>query len=261
MQITVENFSLHKTLTCGQFFRYWQEKDTYFIAHTDKLFKVKQQKNKLIFSGVNKEYINNFFRLDDPYKKIINSISKDSYIKKAISENKGLRIIRQDPWECLISYICSSMANIPKIQKNLNLIAKNYGDKIEFEDFSTHTFPEPGQIKDLQTIRACKVGYRAGYIEHTNRKVDRKLLRKISKMHYTDAKKELMKIHGVGEKVADCVCLFSMDKLEAFPVDVWIKRAMKKYYSKENIRSFAKDYFGEYAGYANQFLFQHIRNG
>lgn len=152
------------------------------------------------------------------------------------------------------------MANIPKIKQNLNLISSEFGKKIKLNNYSSYSFPCPGKISDLERLRKCKVGFRAEYIQSAN-KIKRDYINNLANLDYSKTKHELMKIKGVGEKIADCVCLFSLDKLEAFPVDVWIKRVMQENYfdnkevSNDKIREFASDYFGKYAGYANQFLY------
>lgn len=262
--LIVPDFNLQKTLDCGQFFRYEKVGDCFFISYRDRLFKTKQIRDKLLFKGVDKKFIINFFRLTDPYKMIVSSISKDAYMRKAIRANYGIRIIRQDPWECLISYLCSSNSNIPKIKKNLQLLSAKFGNKIVLDNYESYSFPKPGDLNNLKKILDCKVGFRAKFIYKAN---NTDILNSIRRLDYQKAKEELTKIHGVGEKIADCVCLFSLDKLEAFPVDVWIKRVMQEVYfdnqfvPNKRIPEFAKDYFGEYAGFANQFLFYYRRGG
>ena len=132
--IIVTDFDLEKTLNCGQIFRYDNIDDDYLISQRDRLFKVRQEKNILLFSGVDREFINDFFRLEDDYKTIINSISKDEFMRKVIDQNYGMRIMRQDPWECLISYLCSAINNIPKIKQNLSMISKTFGSPISHQD-------------------------------------------------------------------------------------------------------------------------------
>ena len=216
----------------------------------------------------------NFFRLDEDYASIIKSISKDEFIRKAIKENYGMRIIRQDPWECLISYICSANNNIPRITANVRQISKAFGKRLSDDDtdIDGFAFPEPGSINNHETLRACKVGFRSRFIHEANQSVDELELFALRKKSYEEARAELIKLNGVGEKIADCVCLFSLDKLEAFPVDVWIRRVMLEQYFKgktgvelkklknSDIQAFARKYFGKYCGYANQFLFYYRRS-
>ena len=263
--LNVKDFRLDYTLECGQIFRYDKVGEYYFVSHRDSLFKVKQVGNKLYYKNTNNKFLKSFFRLDDDYKKAIKNISKDKHIKKAIKSLYGLRIIRQDPWECLISYICSSNSNIPKIKTNLNLISKCFGKKIALDGFGSYTFPNPGELSHSKRLWSCKVGYRADFIKEVNRNINYSELNSLRKKGYDIAKKTLLQLPGVGEKVADCVLLFSLAKSNAFPVDVWVKRVMQELYfknknvSNKEMRGFGQEYFGEYAGYANQFLFYYRR--
>ena len=263
--IKVSDFNLEKTLECGQFFRYEKREDYYLISHRDRLFKVRQGKNRLLFSGTDQEFITDFFRLEDDYQAIMKSISLDEFIREAIADNYGMRIIRQDPWECLISYICSANNNIPRIRKNLAMIAERFGSPILHDEHQGFSFPAPGRISDHDAIRACKVGFRSRFIHEANGTIDEEMLISLRNKSYEEAKTELIKINGVGEKIADCISLFSLDKLDAFPVDVWIRRVMTEQYfsgnrtSDKDIRAFADSYFGRFRGYANQYLFIHRR--
>jgi N-glycosylase/DNA lyase len=271
--IKVEDFNLASTLECGQFFRYRKEGADYIINHRQSLFRLRQVGDKLYFSGVPKEFIISFFRLDEDYAAILKSISKDEFIRKAIKENYGMRIIRQDPWECLISYICSANNNIPRITDNVRQISKAFGKRLvdDDTDIDGFAFPEPGRINNHDTLRACKVGFRSKFIHEANQSVDELELLALRKKSYEVAREELIKLNGVGDKIADCVCLFSLDKPEAFPVDVWVRRVMLEQYFKgkseaelkkvknSDIQAFARKYFGKHCGYANQFMFYYRR--
>jgi N-glycosylase/DNA lyase len=279
--IKVSDFNLAATLECGQLFRYRKvsygigknKHDEYVINYRDLIFRLRQEKELLYFSGVDKGFIISFFRLDENYRHIIKAISKDSFIRNAIKANYGMRIIRQDPWECLISYICSANNNIPRITSNVRMISKAFGKKLSDDDadIDGFAFPAPGRIDNHYTLKACKVGFRSRYIHEANRSVDELELIALKRKSYDYAKAELIRLKGVGEKIADCVCMFSLDKLEAFPVDVWIRRVMLEQYFKDrseaelnkiknsDIQEFARSYFGRYCGYANQFLFYYRR--
>jgi len=263
--IKVSDFNLEKTLKCGQLFRYEKLDGAYLISHRAKLFKIRQEKSQLLFSGVNPEFISDFFRLDDDYKAIIKSISKDEFMREVIGENYGLRIMRQDPWECLISYMCSARNRIPKIKQNLQMISKTFGSPILHEKHGGFSFPAPGRISDLDALKACKIGFRSEFIYEANKNIDEKRLISLRAESYENAKAELTRIKGIGEKIADCISLFSLDKLDAFPVDTWIRKVMTEQYfsgkkpTDNKIRAFASDYFGRFRGYANQYLFFHWR--
>lgn len=264
--ISVSDFNLEKTLKCGQLFRYDAiDGGAYLISHRDRLFKIRQEKNILKFSGVDREFISDFFRLEDDYKTIINSISKDKFMREVIRQNDGMRIMRQDPWECLISYLCSARNKIPKIKQNLSMISKTFGNPISNQDHEGFSFPEPGKISNLEALRACKIGFRSEFIHQVNKDIDEKKLIDLRNASYEHAKSELTKIKGIGDKIADCISLFSLDKLDSFPIDTWIKKGMTERYfrgkntSDKKIRTFASDYFGEFQGYANQYLFFYWR--
>lgn len=265
-KIKARDFNLKHTLECGQFFRYKRIGEFYYVNSGDKLFRVKQNKNELFFEGASERFIRNFFRLGDNYKEIIGKINRDKIINRAVREYYGLRLISQDPWECLVSYVCSSAANIPKIKLNIELLARAFGKKAKTGSQEYHAFPEAGSINNLKKIAKAKTGFRCRYILGINRKVDDSYLKSLGKLPYEKAKEELMKLPGVGEKVADCVLLYSLNFMQAFPVDVWVRKAMRKYYfqnrkvSDEEIRNFARAYFGRYAGYAQQYLYYHARD-
>ncbi|MEM4336493.1 MAG: DNA glycosylase [Candidatus Woesearchaeota archaeon] len=264
-KIKINNFNLQHTLECGQLFRYTKQNDFYFLVIRDKILKIKQENSILYFKGASKKFIKNYFRLEEDYERIINELKKDVKLSLAIKEYEGLRICRQDPWECLVSYICSSASNIPKIKNNVENLAKNFGNEIKLEDFKTYSFPEPSDITDLCKIKKCGCGFRSKYIFKTAKTVTNEWLESLRNISYQEAKKELMKLPGVGDKVADCVLLFSLGFDEAFPIDVWIKRIMERLYfkgkktSKKTIREFAVKRFGNNCGYAQEFLFYYGR--
>ncbi|MDF2425430.1 MAG: DNA repair protein, partial [Nitrosopumilus sp.] len=215
-----------------------------------------------------------FFRKRDNIEKIIKSISKDSVTKKAVKQYAGLRILEQDPFQCLISFIISSNSNIQKIKSSLEKMSKKFGAKAKFDNQEFFLFPKPERLAEasINEIKSCGVGYRARFIKEA---ASRTALEKINFEHlkkssYQDAKDEICLIPGVGNKVADCVLLFSLDKLESFPLDRWMIRILEKYYSDkfqlETKTITEKQYgilhekivahFGPYAGYAQQFLFK-----
>lgn len=265
-KIIVKDFNLEHTLLCGQLFRVTKIKDWYYVVARDRVFRVRQfSTNQLEFYGVDKEFLTYYFALDEPYRNILTQIEKDPHIRRAIKKYHGLHIIRQDPWECLISFICSSAANIPKIKLNLDLLAQFFGKRIEFNGFEWYSFPDPGKLNDYKNILLAKTGFRAKYIKDANELVGESFLTALKKLPYSEAKKLLKQIPGVGDKVADCVLLFSLDFTEAFPIDTWIKKILQKLYFKNKVipnrqlREFAMGYFGKYAGYAQQFLFMSAR--
>jgi N-glycosylase/DNA lyase len=263
--INVEN-----SINSGQVFL-WKKNEKYWYGVNG------QDILKIDNSGNIKSYQNNkidFFRKKDDIEKIIKSISKDSVTKKAVKQYLGLRVLEQDPFQCLISFITSSNSNIQKIKNSLEKISKKFGTKIIFQNQEFFLFPEPKKLAkaSINEIKSCGVGYRAQFIKEAAnmtmlKKIDFEYLKK---SNYQDAKKEICLIPGVGNKVADCVLLFSLNKLEAFPLDRWIIRILEKYYSNKFqletktitekqysiIHEKILNHFGPFAGYAQQFLFK-----
>ncbi|MCP4256226.1 MAG: DNA-3-methyladenine glycosylase 2 family protein [Planctomycetes bacterium] len=265
-KIKIKDFNLEYTLDCGQMFRINRGNDWYYVNAQDKFFKIKQVGNTIEFHGVDKEFIIHFFSLNENLSKILKKINKDIYIKKSIDKYRGLRIIKQDSWECLISFICSSASNIPRIKSKLKAISEGFGKKVSLDGVCNYAFPTPGNINNYKKILNAKTGFRAKYIYEANNSVNIKNLNSLRILPYKSAKSELKKINGVGDKVADCVLLFSLGFNQAFPVDTWIKKTMQLLYfdnttvSNEKIREFGLEYFGDYAGYAQQYLFMFSRN-
>ena len=272
------------TLCCGQIFR-WHKKDGWWYGTIkEKAFRVSQQQSRLDFENIGEDLIRDYFGLDLQLELIRNQIGKDHQICKALDAFWGLRLVRQDPWECLISYICATYKGIGAINRMLLEISKRYGEKIKIGDFELYTFPTADKLAKAseKELMKCGLGYRSKYVHATTKMVleEEIDLNSIRDMPYFQAKKILCNFPGVGAKVADCVLLFSLDKLEAFPVDVWIKRVILRHYSNklseefvkrlsdkdslsntdyERISSFAREYFGEFAGYAQEYLYHYER--
>jgi N-glycosylase/DNA lyase len=261
----IRDFNLHDTLNSGQLFRYIAFVDHYLIHAGNHLFKIWQKGERIFFEGVEEEFISRFFRLEDDLEGIYGQIGKDPFIGKAIELYRGLRLIHQDPWECLVSFLCSSAKNIPHIKCIVENLCRHYGKPVSLDNYRGYGFPSPDQISDGRDLERIKAGFRTRYLLEASRRVKSMDLRALGKLEYRDAKKELMTLPGVGEKVADCVLLFSLDFTEAFPVDTWIRKAMHRGYhggkkvSDRGIREFAQGYFGKYAGYAQQYLYHFAR--
>lgn len=277
-------FNLDVTLCCGQAFRWDKLGEWWYGVVSDKVVKIRQLNNKLEFENVSRAFIENYFGLNEDLAEILKQIRKDEIIGQAIEEFRGLSILRQDPWECLISYICATYKNIGAIKRMLANLCRNFGDKLEFDGYLFYTFPQQEKLASTSTkeLADCGLGYRAKYVSKTAEKAydagfDLESLRKLP---YKEARKKLLAFPGVGLKVADCVLLFSLKKLDAFPVDVWIKRAIISHYAEsfspdfvnrvsckksitrqeyEKINSFGRNYFGKYAGYAQEYLYHYER--
>jgi N-glycosylase/DNA lyase len=264
------SIDIDNSINSGQVFL-WEKNgpDWYGINGQDIL---KINKNAVIKSIQNSK--TDFFRKNDNMQEIIKSISKDKTVKEAIKQYEGLRIFKQDPFQCMISFIISSNSNIQKIKNSLEKITRKFGVKVEIQNKEFFLFPKPEKLANasIEEIKKCGVGYRAPFIKKSaemvfSKKIDFKYLEKLD---YKEAKKNICLIPGVGNKVADCILLFSLNKLEAFPLDTWMIKILEKYYSNEFkietktitqkqyeiLHEKIVNYFGPYCGYAQQFLFK-----
>ena len=274
IKIKVNCFNLKYTLECGQCFR-WKYLDGYYVGVIkDRVIKIRQDKDYLYVKSNNMDNIENvvrdYFELDKDYESIEKRIVKvDDYVKEAIKNTSGLRHLNQDFFETIISYIISANNNIPRISKSVNEISKRYGDKIEFEGKEYYLFPTPKQLENvsIEDYRNCGVGFRDKYIYDTVMKINQKQvdLDSMQKMNTSNLRKELLNLMGVGPKVADCILLFSCNREEVFPIDVWVERVMEKLYfnnestTKKKILEYATSHFGSDAGIIQQHLFYNIR--
>ena len=257
-----ENIDLVQTFECGQCFR-WQKnsENSYTGIFKGKKLELSQlTPNTIILSTDMSDFKKiwyKYFDLETDYKKIGENITTlHPILKKAYIECSGIRILRQEPWETLCSFIISQNNNIPRIKKIIKSLCDLFGDKIE--NSKEKSFPSSEVISklNLEDLEPIRSGFRAKYILDAARKVSSKIVdfNKIENLDYIDAKNELMKIKGVGPKVADCVLLYGFHRLEAFPEDVWIKRVMNKFFKNESPKI-----FGEYAGIAQQYLYHYSR--
>lgn len=257
-----ENIDLVQTFECGQCFR-WQKnsENSYTGIFKGKKLELSQlTPNTIILSTDMSDFKKiwyKYFDLETDYKKNGENITTlHPILKKAYIECSGIRILRQEPWETLCSFIISQNNNIPRIKKIIKSLCDLFGDKIE--NSKEKSFPSSEVISklNLEDLEPIRSGFRAKYILDAARKVSSKIVdfKKIENLDYIDAKNELMKIKGVGPKVADCVLLYGFHRLEAFPEDVWIKRVMNKFFKNESPKI-----FGEYAGIAQQYLYHYSR--
>ena len=274
LKIKVDCFNLKYTLECGQCFRWKNNNDYYVGVIKDRVIKIRQDGDYIyVRSNEQKDLekvIKEYFELEKDYSSIEKRIaSLDDYVKKALKNTSGMRHLKQDFFETIISYIISANNNIPRISKSVNEISKRYGKKIEFDNEEYYLFPTPEQLRDvtIDDYRACGVGFRDKYIYNTVKRINNKEidLVKMQDMDTSSLRKELLSLMGIGPKVADCILLFSCGRQEVFPIDVWVERVMKKLYfndeniSKKEILKYASDNFGNDAGIVQQHLFYNIR--
>ncbi|TGY42148.1 DNA-3-methyladenine glycosylase 2 family protein [Clostridium sartagoforme] len=290
----LKNFDIKQILECGQCFRWDKISDTnYIIVAYGRVIEVLQEGDKATIYNSNEEDFNNiwinYFDLERDYDEIKTELAKDEILQKSVDFGYGIRILNQDPFEMLISFIISARNSIPSIKKTVKKICEAWGERIEYKGVEYYTFPTAKAIKEatLEDIQGTGASFRSKYIVDTIKKVNEAIevkedmennpdkyserpeildfdLEYIKSLNDDECHVALQKFMGVGAKVADCIMLFSMAKHSAFPVDVWIKRAMIYFYvapdvSLNKMRVFARDKFGAYSGMAQQYLFYYAR--
>ena len=224
------------------------------------------------------------FRLDYDINYISSCLTNDNTISQLFKKYSGLWLMRQDPFQCMISFACSSNTNIPMIRRMLKNLCRKFGIKREIDEKKFFTFPTTKSLAkaSINELRSCGIGYRAKTIKSLTEKIISGTLNteELSQCKYDEAKEKLLSIYGIGNKLADCILLFSLEKTEAFPIDVWIARSIHSYYrsllnpegfkldfkstklnpNKYNLLSkIMRQHFGKYAGYAQQYLYYHMR--
>jgi N-glycosylase/DNA lyase len=270
-------FDLGVTLCCGQVFRWELRSGWWYGVVGGRVWKVRQVDDTLEYENAEENDVLEYFGLQDDLHRILKGIARDPYARNAVEKFRGLRILRQEPWECLISYICATYKGIPAIKRMLYQLSIGFGEKIMFEGREFHTFPTVEKLAraSIGMLTNCGLGYRTKYVKETAEIALKHAfdLGGLRGMRYEKAKKELLKLPGVGPKVADCVLLFSLGKTEAFPVDVWMRRVILRHYAQHlpeeftrrlseekslsnteyaQLSLFGRNYFGKYAGYAQE---------
>ncbi len=259
------------SINSGQVFLWEKNGDTWYGINGNDVLAINE--NPMQINSYSQNSID-FFREKDDLQEIILSITKDKVVRKAVKQFPGLRLLRQDPFQCYISFIVSSNSNIQRIKQILYRLCKKFGKKIIFQEKEFYLFPEPENLANASKndLLNCGLGYRVRAVKEaalnvSNRQIDFDFLKRTN---YKNAKDILLQVYGIGNKVADCVLLFSLEKLEAFPLDRWVLRILEKYYTKkfqlegksltekkyEQIHKQIVNYFGPYAGYSQQFLFK-----
>ncbi len=271
------DIDIDHTLDCGQVFRWEREGDWWVGVVNGNVIRARndiESGTVLVDSSLPREFVASYFRLDDDLSYILDSIDKDRYIREAIQRYRGLRLIRQEPWECMISYMLATASSIPTIKKRISLLSRMFGDEIGEGYYS---FPDAKSLADASEsdICECKLGFRAGRIQKAAQQVadGEFCFDELFKMDYLGARARLIEIEGIGEKVADCILLFSLDKMESFPVDTHVRQVVEKYYSGDEyfgggvgvdvdvklsnhkMGEWGRGYFGEYCGYAQEYLY------
>lgn len=269
------DFEPRHIFECGQCFRWNLQPDgSYTGIFKGNVLNVKQVDNKIIFKGICnsdiKDVVNDYFDFNTDYAKIKEKLSNvDEYLKESIEFGNGIRILNQDLWETIISFIISANNNIPRIKGIIERISKKYGNKIEWNNDEYYTFPTPKTLSkaSVQDFRALGLGFRDTRVYETTRMILNKqiTLEELVKEKDTNILREkLLTLPGVGPKVADCIMLFGLKRFEVFPIDVWVRRVMNDLYiknedetkvNKKEIEKLAVEKYDKLAGLAQQYLF------
>jgi N-glycosylase/DNA lyase len=282
-KIRAPDFDLEKTLDSGQVFHWEKIGGGFFGAIGDLPVHVEQDNEmlKVRFGGPPKPtreprvlpgIVARYFALDHPLAEICDSFPKDRVMNAARDFCCGLRIIRQPKWECLATFICSSMKQVAHIRQISLALRKRFGQQRRIGNHLVNTFASPRRLAQAseKELRDCKLGYRAKNMRATARLVSsgEADLEAWSALSDAELRKQLCALPGVGPKIANCVMLFAYERLRAFPIDVWIERVLRQHYlsrrrkiSAQRLRQFSETYFGEHGGYAQQYLFHHARSG
>ena len=274
-RVKLDTFELADVFDCGQCFRWNKEENgSYTGVFHKNVLNVDKKENEVIFKGRCEGNIvdicTDYFDLNRDYTKIKEELSKiDENLKTSVDYGKGIRILNQDLWETIISFIISANNNIPRIKGIIERLSKAYGDKIEYEGKEYYTFPTPEELRNVsvQDFRNLGLGFRDIRLYETTHKIlDKEVdLDKLKKMPTKMAREELLRLSGVGPKVADCILLFStLKRFDVFPIDVWVRRVMNDLYiknedetkvTKKEIQQLADKKFGNLQGLAQQYLF------
>ncbi len=263
MKIKIKDFIPSHTFDCGQCFRWEKEEgESYVGVAGGKAVRIKEQDGNIEISSSEKEYSlfwENYLDAKRDYSIIKKQIEINPVMKEAISFGAGIHLLRQEFHEALVSFIISQRSSIPKIKSCVSKLCEFYGEKINFEDKTLYAFPDVDALSSIgeEDYRKLGVGYRAPYIVDAVKRMKSGELDAdfLLKCDTQAARKKLMEVKGVGDKVCDCVLLFSLGKYDLFPSDVWIKRVMLESFDSPDAKSSGEGLFGEYSGFAQQYLF------
>lgn len=261
VQITKDNFDLSQICQSGQCFRMTKEDENLYSVIADgRYLEVERQGNFCIFHCDESEFDNfwkNYFDLDSDYETYMTKIATaDFYLKDAVAFGSGIRILRQDLWETIVSFLISQQNNIARIRKCIQNLCRQYGDeKVNAKGEVYYTFPQPETLAGLaeDALMECNLGYRSKYVVRSAKSIisGEVNLDTLRQMTYREAREKLLKLYGVGEKVADCICLFALHHLQAFPVDTHIKQALSGHYPQ----GFPHGLYEGYQGVIQQYIF------
>ena len=271
----VRDYNLAATLTSGQAFRWQAENDSWVGIIHDRWVRLRTTENAIAADTAVPQtdwnWLADYLQTEINFPAVLESFPDDEPMRAAVGDCRGLRLLRQEPWECLASFILSSTKQIVQIRQIVGLLCERFGERLATPVAGARCFAFPSaiQISDLSEtdLRNCKLGFRAPYLLATAHvvaegKID---LKKLSGLSVDAARAELLKLPGVGRKIADCVLLFGYGFDAAFPIDVWVVKALQQLYfpkrraSRKRLEKFAATHFGPHAGYAQQYLFHYMR--
>ena len=271
-KIAAPSFDLDVSMTCGQIFGWEKRDDTYWGLIGKGAAGIRQVRDSVLFTStpdIGPAGVARYLGLDEDLDSILRAVTVDEFMEQVVSAVRGLRLLKQDPWPCLCSYIISANNRVERIDLLVKEIAKQFGTGHHVGDLTIYGLPPPQVLAGCveSGLRACGVGFRAPYLLDAARLVaDGSVdFDAIEQAPYEDAREMLKSIPGVGDKIADCVLLFAFSRYESFPVDVWIKRAVQKVYfggretRVDDIRQFGRGHFGRYAGYAQEYIYYYAR--
>jgi len=275
-KISTENFDLEETMTCGQTFcwhriegKLYEDGKPHFYTFKDgKPIVIEEKDGKLhVKTETDKKTVKKALGLDHDLEKIFDTFPEDENLEKAKEHMWGLRIVQDDFFPCLISYLCSPQMRIPRIKEMHNKMAEEFGEKIEFDGHQLLRFPTLEELSEASEddLRDLGVGYRAKYIIESMKILNDGFEPEFSE-NYEKAREKMKELYGVGDKVADCVLLFSQEHLEAYPVDTWAQKAINEQYPElhsdnyDELSRNMRDHFGKYSGYAQEYIFHAARN-
>ncbi|MBN1677218.1 MAG: 8-oxoguanine DNA glycosylase [Candidatus Thermoplasmatota archaeon] len=266
-ETTIAPLDLDLTLSCGQTFRWHKEGDSWkgilgrrliILRTRGRTLEVRSEPDDGDAVALVREHV----RADDDIPRIQRRLASDPVLARGMRDVRGLRIVKTDEWECLVSFVLATYANIPRITRMVETLCTMFGDEVTE---GVHAFPDIrrlGQASEKE-LAGCGLGYRAKYVGALSSCLTGGDIRRMRRLPFEDLRSELVGLPGVGNKVADCVALFGFGRLEAFPIDVWMARALKRLYgvggTYKALHEFASDRFGEYAGYAQEYLYYNER--
>ena len=273
----LRDYNLATTLTCGQAFR-WQQQDRWWTGVIGtRWVRLRSESGSITAETAEPvadwDWLTHYLQLHVDLGEVLRAFPNDEPMRAAVTACRGLRLLRQDPWECLASFILSSTKQIVQIRQIITLLCERYGEPLAVVPGGTRAsaFPAPARLARATEaeLRACKMGFRAPYLRTTagiiaGGQCD---LERLRDLPVEVARAELIKLPGVGRKIADCVLLFAYGSQSAFPVDVWVMKALRQLYfprrrvSLQRLHQFAATHFGPSAGYAQQYLFHYMRTG